>query len=529
MLSEAEIVFEVKRKDKKKGRKKNRTNFFQKEHTRTTKIMNAAGRIVLLVLAILVAVALLTLTIVLSVLPKTVTNDPVQPVQNTNFAIPSGFNQAYTNSASGAFEVIENKPFVVNSRRQGLNKNSFVFSNMPFTQVVAQTSVGFTFYVYQEQVVTGLQCVDQYFASGSRQIAIFEVGRRVQLVNAQVSKVSDALVQGLRTHSLLYQEQVHLYPGILYACMGQVEPGDYRSLENASTGLFTNDVSFIGTCSIASPILTLPNSFPSSAFATSPFPGFQLQTSTPLNFVPTFRVDEQSASMPLNYIADFNLEITHDRLRVFPGACASQNGVYNIQTFHNIDAAFAGMTFDPNTWYAIYVTNKQDTLLISSNYPEPKLTQSELESIVFRRIGFAQTTSDPTKFVPGIQSGPETRRTMTFTNPEARSQVVELKDGGAFVLALDMVAPTTTICTLQVELLFDNSVAATPSVLLTFGSQQQVISFRENQSYQIVQIVLLLSESLIPRATSFNCAFGQPFATSVPKATFTVLNYIEDI
>ena len=494
--------------------------------------MNTAGKLVLLVLAILISIALLTLTIVFSVVPKTTNIAPTQPIQNTNFAIPSGINQSYMNTLNGTFQLMQSKPFVVNSRRDGPTKNSFLFSNMPFTQVTNPASMGFTFYVYQEQIVVSLQCVDQYFLLGERQVGIFEVGRRTELISASVSKTTDALVQGLRTHALLYQEQVHLFPGILYACVAQVPSGDYRSLENTNSALFTNDVSFVGTCNIASTVLTLPNSFPSNPYQTSPFPGFQLRAATLVKVVPTFLVDTQSASMPLNYIADLNVEITQTSLRLLPGACASQSGVYNVELFepHFVEN-FAGMAFQPNTWYAIYATNKPDQpIVVSPNFPEPKLTQSEIETMFFRRVGFAQTTQDPTKFVACIQSGPETRRTMTFTHPELLTQSLELKDGAILPLPLDMIAPTANTCMLQVELFFDNSVDSTPAITLTFGSFRQMIAFKRNQSYQIAQLLLQLSEVYIPRATTLMCQFETPYSgPSIPNARFTVLGYTEDI
>lgn len=494
--------------------------------------MNTAGKLVLMVLAILISIALLTLTIVFSVVPKTTTIPPTQPIQNTIFAIPSGINQSYFNTPSGTFQLAQSKPFVVNSRRDGPTKNSFLFSKMPFAKITTPASIGFTFYVYQEQVVVSLQCVDQYFLLGERQVGIFEVGRRMELVNATVSKTTDALVQGLRTHAMLYQEQIHLFPGILYACVAQVFPGDYRSLDNTNSALFTNDVSFVGTCSIASTVLTLPNSFPSNPYQTSPFPGFQLRAATPVKVIPTFLVDTQSASMPLNYIADLNLEITSTSLRLLPGACASQNGVYNVDIFEpQFLSNFAGVTFQPSTWYAVYATNKpEQPILISPNFPEPKLTQSEIETMFFRRVGFAQTMADPTQFVACVQSGPETRRTMTFTNPEYFAQSLELKDGAVFPLPLDMVAPTANSCTLEVELFFDNPTDPTPAITLTFGSFHQIITFKNNQSYQIVQLLLQLSEVFIPRATTLSCQFNTPYSgPSIPNARFTVLDYSEDI
>lgn len=78
-------------------------------------------------LRFLVSIALLTLTIVFSVVPKTTTIPPTQPIQNTNFAIPSGINQSYFNTPSGTFQLAQSKPFVVNSRRDGPTKNSFCF------------------------------------------------------------------------------------------------------------------------------------------------------------------------------------------------------------------------------------------------------------------------------------------------------------------------------------------------------------------------------------------------------------------
>lgn len=493
--------------------------------------MNTAGRLVLLVLAILVAIALLTITIVYSVVPKNTETGPTQPIQNTNFAIPSGMNQAYTNAAGGAFNVNENKPFVVNMRREAVTQCSFTFSDMPFSKVTQAMSVGFAFYVLKPQVLVSLQCVDQYFVSGDRQVGIFEYGTRKQLISAPVSKTMGGLVQGLRTNALLYNEQVQLFPNILYVCLGQILAGDYKSLENANTALFANNISFFGTCSVTGPALTLPSNVNPSPFEVSPFPGFQLRDVTPLEFVPAFRVDTQSASMPVNYIADFNFEAFANSIRVSPGACASQSGVYNIQMFKPQLVVTTGMAFNANSWYAVYVANNQSPLtivMLSANFPEPRLTQNELAQTMFRRIGFVKTTSDPTKFVPAVQTGPETRRTMTFRDPSQFAQIVELKDNGLFTLPLDMVAPTTNICTLQIELRFEPSVAQTPSIILTFGNFSTVM-FRAGQSYQIQQTVLQLSSSFVPRAIAVQCTFDAPYSETIPHATFTILDYTEDI
>lgn len=495
--------------------------------------MNSAGRIVLITLAILITIALLAITIVFCVVPKKTTIEPVQPIQNPNLSIPSNINQSYVNSEHGNFELKSDKPFVVRSIRQSLVRNAVNFSNLQFVPVTATLSSAFQFVVMQEQVIVSLQAIDQYFASGMRQIGIFEVNSRTLLVSAFVSKTNDGLVDGFRTHALLSNEQISLVPGVLYACVGFLNVGDFRTLENQDNGLFANTIGFKGTCSFQSPVFALPTtSCSENTYVTSPFPAFQLRDATSASVVPAFQIDSQYASFPLNYIANFNFSVLENGtgLNVTPGACAAFGGVYNIATMNSMQYIPIGQTFVPNTWYAVYAAQSivdPDALvsvLFSSNFPEPTLTSDQMKSTAFRRIGFVQTNTE-NKFIRMVQCGPETRRTYTFTFPE--SATMSLENGSITTVGLSRIAPTANVLTLQVELEFDPE-AELPAVNLNFGNAQLLL-FNPNQNYQIAQITIVPDASLIPQALTVACTFDPSISAQIPKLTFSVLDFTEDI
>lgn len=526
------FVFEKKKKIKKKNLHHRIVPSEEKKGQGAKGKMNSAGRIVILTLAILITIALLAITISFCVLPKKTTVGPEQPIQNPNLAIPSNINQAYANSEFGSFQLHDEKAFVVRTRRQSPVYNALNFSNLQFTNVTAQTSTGFQFVVTQSQVVVALQGLDQYFASGSRQVGIFEIGTRTLLISAFVSKTNDGLVDGFRTHALLSQEQVTLYPGVLYACIGFLEIGDFRTLENADNGLFTNNIGFKGTCGFSSPVFALPTaSCPQDSYVTSPFPGFQLRSLTPQSAVPTFQIDSQYPSFPVNYIANLNYTVLNDGtgLNVDAGLCAAFGGVYNIVLFNPIRFIPVGQLFSPNTWYGVYVMqsmlNPSDQqLLLSANFPEPTLSLEQTKTVVARRIGFVQTDST-NKLIPITQYGPETRRTSTFTNPT--STTLSLANNAVTTLSLEMIAPTSNMLTLQVELTF-NAEPSLPAVQLHFGNAQSLL-FAPDQNYQIAQITIIPDVSLIPRALTVECVFDTLISTQIPKLTFSVLDFTEDI
>ena len=493
--------------------------------------MHDIGRIVVVTLAVLIAVALLTLTIVYSVVPEASTVGPDQPIQNPNLSLPSGINQSYANSETGDLKLAQDKPFVVNTRRRAPTRSALLFSDIQFIPVTTPRSTGFAFYVTEEQIVVALQAIDQYFLDGQRLVGIFAVGSRSLLVSANISKSTDALVDGFRTRTLLFNEQVRLQPNTLYACIGQVKPGDYQTLENKNTGLFTSAVVFSATGSVNSSVFTLPTSFNGST-VTSPFPGFQLQRAKNDEFVPTFIVDQQTFSMPPNYIADCNVSVLEDQktVRVTPGICASFATVSNL-ILSSPYTLTAPSEMQLRTWYAVYLVRSlygsTDTnVILSQNYPEPFPYTSP--NVIYRRIGFVQTHSlDPTRLVVMTQNGPETRRMyrLSFPIPHVFPDV---NNAQLITVPLHEVSPTCILCTLQVTLEFAINDRPLPVVELALGTTQFVM-FRANQSYQVTQVTVPLTSEFIPHVIGILCAYDPTVSVQKPKITVEVLDFTEDI
>lgn len=491
----------------------------------------------LYIMAILLTMALLAVMIWYATDPQKTTVGPVPPIFTNDITAANGMQQAYV-QGNGQFELSAAKPFVVTVPRKFNTKSCFVFSDISLQNNLQASSHGFSFIVNKPITVMALQVIDELFTAGTREVAIYNLTTRTLLFRASVDKVSDGLDGAFRSHPLLFSQQFLLAPNVVYACVGQVQTSDRIATPDEPYCLPTNDVAITGIGSVVTSVLTLPSNFTSTPINNSPFASFQYQI-VPTGAEIAFTVDSKLALMPPNFIGGFNFSVSNDgtTLTLDPGACASVYAQHNLISDSTQSWSTQDQKLDPDTWYAVFVANPDIAvdpnaaeIVLSRNYPEiTDRTQFKLNKV--RRIGFVRTKADPTRFVQVTQTGPETRRTYTFAQPNETNISLNIGNNTTITLPLTLVAPTANTCTMQVQLQFVDAafLAQIPAVTLHFNTSHKLV-FGARQTYQLLTSSLFLNTSIIPQNFTVSVSYDDTSYTGpTPLFVFTILDFTTDI
>lgn len=515
---------------------------------------------------ILLLASIIVFILVLALPPVQKTNPPINPVFPPLLKDPAGFEQSFIQTPSGGFVLdAENsedgaKPFVITVTKDGPIKNAILFSNLTpigqpnLTVETVNTSRGFVFGVKKQTSVVALQVVDELFVVNAQQnhtrsVAIFNVDSGLVVVQNSVDKTTDPLVQGFRTHALLLSEQAILLPGVKYACVSVVNPGDFYSTSQfvasppqevmiGSTQEQTQN-GYGWTGFVPSNFVALPTNFTSSALPIV-FASFQLQEKN-VPFTRTFEVDNLYARFPPRYIYNLNVSVKNEnfaQVYVTDGLCNSAyNDINLVLPEATIVTPSNGETLNMNSWYAVYLAAKKTdfngnnaTVYVSANINElPNDNDNNNvgleEDTRMRRIGWVRTKpNSATNFYSFIQSGDGIRR-QTFYQEPVPVLTQNFVDGQTEILILSQIPPTSTEVVLQVEVTFEGPFL--PSVLELKINNVQRVTLQGEQLYQIRSIAIPLTSTTIP--------FQIPVTVQMPafggtgNFQFNVLQFADDV
>ena len=485
--------------------------------------------IILVLLAVVVTCVMISLLIWFAVDPMQKIVGPTPAINTGDVTSPNFIDQAYAQSVTGGFVVIQEKPFVVKTVRQSITRNAFVFTNVKIVGEFTTVSRGFLFTVNEPQKIVSLQVVDQFFNLGDRYVGIYNYDQRTLLFATWVSKTENALTQGFRTFSLTYQNQIPLLPGITYSCVGLMNPGDYYALSTDPYALVTSEINFLGVGEAPGSELTLPSSFDTSLINNAPFASFQLQKIYIDPLRPALKIDTQYPSMPLFYISGFNFDVdsTGSILTVQPGFCAAADPTLCIYSYSTIRFSTQNLAMLANTWYAVYVSviEKQCVIQITTNYADNNLQPDRYT----RRIGFVKTEADPTKLIQVVQYGPEVLRSYNFIRFDQLSILKTMGNNNVEVLLLDMLPPTATTCLIQVQMSYAPEVDpdTVEQIQLDFNQDEGQILFGRHQSFQLATIDFSINTATIPPIVTVKCSSS--FVGPKFIFVFSVLSFTEDL
>ena len=492
---------------------------------------------------ILFVACLIVFILVLTLPPKTKTNPPPTPLVDTRPGFPSGIGQSFANSPDGKIELFtESKPFGILLTTDGPIKNAFLFSNLspdgsPLAVEVKSTARGFTFEVALPTSVVALQVIDQLFDTGIRSVGVYNTQNGSLLYGTTISKTDDVLVNGFRSHALMTTEHVPLLPGVLYALVGVVLPGDrYVTANNIAQPIdsikmapFFSTEGQVGF--VASNNLALPTNFSSAFQMTSPFASFQVQEKNLLQAV--FDVDTQSARFPPKYINGLKVDVMPNVIFATPGFCSS---VYNNGNIISQEATLEVIPIPIvlNSWYAIYIA---DDSPVGTYSPELVASTNAAEIADFprqRRVGWARSKFLATEFFRSEQEGSGVRRTTIYMEP-ADEDTLNMTNAVPIPFRLELIPPTTTECQLQITAVFPQP-GPLPATFfqLTIESEFErvvattVLTLIPQQSYQVQTITLPVDSSLIPARITARANWDGAGVPN-PTCTFSILQYVEDL
>jgi len=396
--------------------------------------------------------------------PRVKVVPPPIPVFSLLAQDASGLTQSFNQSDGSIFIQSDNKPLLTTTPIDTIAERCFLFYNFESKEETIRTSRGFTFAVNVPVNVISLQVIDQLLSDASS-VGIYDVAQGTLLCTAVVSKTSDFLLQGFRTHPLELKAQASLVPNTLYACValvhglvGPSSPDFYVTNSgwafNASTIFMdaSQDEKKLGfgqVGSIASNTLTLPTSF--SPFSLmSPFASFEFQQKRVMTNV--FEVDTQYARFPPEYIYGVNpTTMSANQVSVSSGFCTSSNAMSNILVPVPLTLTVGNLTAD--TFYAVYVAvigtvGNSSIILLSPNFLEVPLVGPRQ-----RRVGWARTQRLSTDLFLMHQTGNGTSR-VTFYDEPAMINVltnVSVPNNTIFTAIVPFVPPTASEVTLQFE------------------------------------------------------------------------------
>ncbi len=496
-----------------------------------------------------------TFIVLMLVKPRTHTFVP-QPDPNFRGPRPAGLELSYLNSDGNINIFDPAKPLRLEMTKDGIVKNAFLFAYLrrTFETIATETqeaSHAFFFSVARPVTVVSLQIFDSIFALGSRDVGIFDttnIGTGQPLVLANVSKSLDPLFQGFRTHPLPLNQQVQLLPGILYACIALLEPGDFYptaanfaqplNIMNMDVGaVIISGEGFTGrrvgnTLSVPANNAQNdnPNDYRIMQSLASPAASMQLQEKR-VPHTSVFEVDTQFARFPPSYINGFKCEVLSNNLiKVTPGVAASANGDANL--WSGVDLSITVPTGTSQTWYGIFVVDKSTvpgsydaSLVVSTNFNELR----EVPSLRARRVGWARTPLGSGVFIRSETEGTEVRRDTTFLELfDQRFFGFTQNDPTVQDLVLSNIPPTANECRVQLNAQF-LSETDLPQTKLDVTIGDNLIHLNLDQSFQILQTTLVIDTTQIPRQLPVSMQFDSVDPLNVCLLTVGVIGFTEDI
>lgn len=493
--------------------------------------------ILFVVMCVFFAGCLAVFITIMALPPKNVNPAASNPVFPLPLGFQGGFQQSF-NQSDGAIHIQdETKPFALTAVTNGPVKPGFVFTgplaySLPET---VQTSRGFTFYVTSAMSLVGLQVIDALFETGERTVGVYNVGQRTLLASALVSKDTDPVFFGMRTHTLQLITEIILQPNTLYACVAQTLVGDLYVLstnfafpphEVVMDPLLDEQKLMAGyTGSVPSASLALPTNFVSTG-PSSPFAGFQVEEKNVV--FNSFAVDTQFGRFPPKYANGLSVLITTvDKIQVFPGVASSAYDNANLISNNLINYQVVSANLQPDTWYSVFLADAayNDNLveiILSPNWLEPP----QLPIDRFRRIGWARTKPSSTNLFLLEQQGTGITRTSFYLEQAAQASVVVtpiFDDGSELILTLSYVPPTAT----QVRILV-HSEWVTPTAdafTIDFDSTSEPF-FAQHEQVQNVTLPIISTTQPPQTVLTFHLPSG---GTNQLALEFFVLGYVEDL
>jgi hypothetical protein len=445
-----------------------------------------------------------------------------------------GLQQSFDQTIDGAFNLSSDaRPYAITATRDGPIRPAFVYTNLvppggtsaAFVLETFSTARGFVFQVNLPVAVVALQVIDQFYDAGVRQVGIFDKSSQTLLAKASVSKSTDFVVNGFRTHALLPQEQILLTPGVDYVCVGLVQSGDYY--EEAENVMYANNlVTFSGLVgSVTSGTLIAPTEF-KSGFNTSPFAALQIQQKQIVNDV-VWSVTTQLAELPPYFIVDCNVSTDANSVISVTSGYA-ESVFYESTLILQNDTALPFPPAASEVWYGVFVgapdivdvpietraNNAQ--VFISANY----VTAPQLQTTLCRRVGWVRTKPQSSDLWQMSQTGDSVRRTTQYKErAECFVSILDPNIPQQFLLAL--VPPNVSEVSFEIFVQQVGGFLPSSNFTVVFNDAYAVHCFGQQQ-FQIQNITIpIIDNDRIPlqiRLVS-NASTNMQFQLSVTSFT----------
>lgn len=496
--------------------------------------------ILFIIVCIVFALCLSIFIAILVLPPQKVTTNPDPAIFPPQVGILSQGLQQSFDQGNGEIHVSdEARPLQLDALANGPVKPCFVYTRITDLSPpeVTGTSRGFTFYVLEPVAVIGLQVIDVLFAAGSRTVGIYNVSQRTLVCSSNVSKLTDQVVNGMRTRTLAINAQAILAANTLYACVAYVLPGDNYVLDTTFAfpphevvmDPLLDDLKlgagYVG--SVPSAALALPSNFLSTG-PTSPFAGFQFQTKTKL--FNSFAVDTQFGRMPPRYVYGLNVTtVDVETFTVGAGACSSIYDDANLLSPVPLTIVPAPATLVQDTWFAVYLADQTFAdnvveILLSPNWLEAPISQIPIDRM--RRIGWLRTKPSSTQLYLMEQQGTGVARKTFYLESAVFYTLTTTPiagDGTVLVFSLGLVPPTATSVRFQVHGEWGTPLTNAYSIdfdnaTMTFYDQRE----------QVQTITIPITQTVL--APQVTCTLHLPAGGANPiTLEWSVLSFTEDL